>query len=269
MGEPNDDCRILVFVRPAASKPLQSLDQRMKKFLLTGEGTESLDDKHFSAHHKTGKIADYLLWNRQFIAELKQIEGYPAKRMTRLLNDALRQEPHIIVFGTVGMQRLLADRANGAEINELMVTIGGRPVRKMLQIADPQISATRSKIRIPNAVGLAIILIDEPQKIEASVVAYAVRAALQANDPALREIDCVWVCIEAHKVALPDGRLGYPELCIWRANRRSESERFMMGQMIDAWAQFNNCELENLDHTSGWPTLKPIGSGWPLSLQLE
>jgi hypothetical protein len=269
MGEPSDDCRILVFVRPTCSKPTQSLDYRIKKFLLAGEGTESLDNKRFSDHHKTGKIADYLLWNRQFIAELKQIEGYPAARMTRLVNDALRQEPRIIVFGTVGIHRLLEDRKNGNEINNMMVTIGGRPVRKMLQLADPQISATRSKIGIPNAVGLAIILIDEPQKIEASVAAYAVRAALQANEPALREIDCVWVSIEAHQVALPDGRLGYPELCIWRANRRSEIERFMMGQMIEAWAQFNNVELEALDHTSGWSTLKPIGPGWPLSLQLE
>lgn len=269
VGEPSDDCRILVFVRPASSKPNQSLDLRMKNFLLTGEGTEPLDDKRFSAHHRTGKIADYLLWNRQFIAELKQIEGYPAKRMTRLLDDALRQEPRIVVFGTVGINRILADRKNGIEINEMMVTIGGRPVRKMLQLADPQIGATRSKIGLPNAVGLAIVLIDEPQKIEASVAAYAVRVALQANEPALREIDCVWVSIEAHQVALPDGQLGYPELCIWRAGRRSEMERFMMGQMIDAWAQFNNCKLENLDHTSGWATLKPIGRGWPLSLQLE
>ncbi len=269
MGEPNDDCRILVFVRPLENKPSESLDRRMKNFLRTGDGTESLDGKQFSAHHKAGQIADYLLWNRQFIAELKQIEGYPSARMTRLLNDALRQEPRVFVFGTVGMQRVLAGRSNGDETSEMMVTIGGRPVRKMLQQADPQIRDTRKKTQLFDAVGMAIILIDEPQKIEAAVAAHAVRAALQADEPALREIDFVWVVIEAHQVKLPDGRLGYPELCIWRANRRSEMQRFMMGAMIDAWAQFHGVDLENLDHTPGWHTLDPLGPGWPLSLQME
>ena len=269
MGEPSDDCRILVFVRPLESKPSESLDRRMKRFLRTGEGTEALDGKQFSAHHKSGQIADYLLWNRQFIAELKQIEGYPSARMTRLLNDALRQEPQVFVFGSVGMQQVLAGRPNGDETIEMMVTIGGRPVRKMLQQADPQIRDTRDKIGLRDAVGIAIILIDEPQKIEAAVAAHAVRAALQANKPALEEIDFVWVVIEAHQVALPDGRLGYPDLCIWRANRRTELERHMMGATIDAWAQFHNVELEDLDHTAGWHTLRPIGAGWPLSLQLE
>ncbi|WP_395945710.1 hypothetical protein [Brevundimonas sp.] len=241
----------------------------MKRFLLTGEGTENLDDKKFSSHHKIGKIADYLLWDRQFIAELKQIEGYPSVRMNRLMNEALRQEPRIFIAGTVGMQRVLAGRENGAEINEMMVTIGGRPVRKMLQHANSQISDTRLKLQLAGAAGLAIVLIDKPQKIEASIAAYAVRAALQANEPALKEVDVVWVSMETHQVALPDGRLGYPELIVWRANRRSTMERYMMGQMIDAWAQFNDADLENLDHTLGWHTLNPIGSGWPLSLQQE
>lgn len=269
MGEPSDDCRILVFVRPSNVKPTRSLAHRMKTFLLTGEGTECLDHKQFSVHHKAGKIADYLLWNRQFIAELKQIEGYPAARMTKLMNEALRQEPRIFIFGTVNMQRVLADRENGAEINEMMMSIGGRPVRKMLQQADLQIKDTRLKLQLSNAAGLAVVLIDEPQKIDAAVAANAVRVALQANEPAIREIDYVWVSIETHQVALPDGRLGYPELCIWRANRRSVMERHMMGEMIEAWAQFNDVEIENLDHTAGWQTLTPVGSGWPLSLRLE
>ena len=101
MGEPSDDCRILVFVRPSNVKPTRSLAHRMKTFLLTGEGTECLDHKQFSVHLKAGKIADYLLWNRQFIAELKQIEGYPAARMTKLMNEALRQEPRIDTAITV------------------------------------------------------------------------------------------------------------------------------------------------------------------------
>jgi len=269
MGEPSDDCRILVFVRPSNVKPTRSLAHRMKTFLLTGEGTECLDHKQFSVHHRAGKIADYLLWNRQFIAELKQIEGYPAARMTKLMNEALRQEPRIFIFGTVNMQSVLADRENGAEMNEMMMSIGGRPVRKMLQQADLQIKDTRLKLQLSNAAGLAVVLIDEPQKIDAAVAANAVRVALQANEPAVREIDYVWVSIETHQVALPDGRLGYPELCIWRANRRSVMERHMMGEMIEAWAQFNDVEIANLDHTAGWQTLTPVGSGWPLSLRLE
>lgn len=269
MEQHNEDCRLLVFVRPSIKKPTKSLEHRIKKFLETGEGTESLDTKKFSDHHKSGQIADYLLWNRRFIAELKTVNGYPSARMTRLVNDSLRKEPRAFVFGSVGMQRLLANRPDAVEINSAMVTIGGRPIRKMLQKSDPQICSTRAKLDLSNAAGLAIIVIDEPQRIEAAVAAHAVRAALQTNQPSLNEIDFVWVSIEAHQVRLPDGRLGYPELCIWRPNRRSDLDRKMIGQMIDAWTHFNGAEAEYLDHTVGWEVLRPIGEDWPLALSLE
>lgn len=62
----------------------------MHAFLKTGEGTESLDDKAFSTLHGTGQIADYLLWNRQFIAEMKAVNGYPVQRIERLIDDETR-----------------------------------------------------------------------------------------------------------------------------------------------------------------------------------
>ncbi|MBJ7484550.1 hypothetical protein [Brevundimonas sp.] len=269
MEELGGDCRLLVFVRPSPVKVAPPLEARMKRFLKTGRSTEQLDEKQFSSHHGSGQIADYLLWDRRCIAEMKTINGYPAARMSRLINDALRTEPRVFVFGTVGIQRLLADRPDADEVNSAMVTIGGRPVRKMLQQSNPQIASTRSKFDLPQAAGLSIIIIDAPQKIEATVAAYAVRAALQAKEPALTQIDFVWVSIEAHQVRLPDGRLGYPELCIWKSGRRPESDRQMMGQMIDAWARSNGVEIEHLDHTVGWEVLRPVGDGWPLSLQLE
>jgi hypothetical protein len=241
----------------------------MKAFLKSGQGTESLDDRQFSALHGSGQIADYLLWNRRFIAEMKAVNGYPSNRISRLVNDELRKEPRMFVMGSVGIQRILSDRENGEEVNRLMVNVGGRPIRKLLQQADPQIADTRAKLQLSSAAGLAIILIDRPQKVEAGVAAYAVREALQAREPLLDQIDFVWVSIEAHTVRLPDGRLGYPELGIWRADRRPETDRAMMGQMFDAWAAFNGVEMDHLDHTIGWETLKPIGEGWPLVLKLH
>uniref|UniRef100_A0A0N4ZZD3 NDK domain-containing protein n=1 Tax=Parastrongyloides trichosuri TaxID=131310 RepID=A0A0N4ZZD3_PARTI len=231
-----DDIRLLVFVRPSKNQPASALEKRMHAFLKTGEGTESLDDKAFSTLHGTGQIADYLLWNRQFIAEMKAVNGYPAQRIERLIDDETRKEPRMFVFG-------------------------GRPIRKLLQQANPQITDTRTKLALPGAAGLAIIMIDKPQKIEAGVAAYAVREALRAAKPRLDEIDFVWVSIETHTVRLPDGRTGFPELGIWRANRRPDIDRAMIGQMFDAWAAFNGTEMEHLDHTSSWETLTPIGDG--------
>lgn len=266
---PRDDCRILVFVRPDDGQAVGSLERRMKAFLETGEGTERLDDKKFSALHGVGQIADYLLWNRRFVAEMKSVNGYPSERISRLVNDELKKEPRMFVMGSVGIQRILSDRDNGDEVNRMMVNIGGRPIRRFLQQADPQIADTRSKLELAGAAGLAIILIDRPQKVEAGVAAYAVREALQASEPLLDQIDFVWVSIEAHTVRLPDGRLGYPEIGVWRANRRPETDRAMMGQMFDAWATFNGVEMDHLDHTIGWETLRPLGDGWPLELKLH
>ncbi len=264
-----DDIRLLVFVRPSKNQPASALEKRMHAFLKTGEGTESLDDKAFSTLHGTGQIADYLLWNRQFIAEMKAVNGYPVQRIERLIDDETRKEPRMFVFGEVGIQKILSSRSNGTEINRMMVNIGGRPIRKLLQQANPQITDTRTKLALPGAAGLAIIMIDKPQKIEAGVAAYAVREALRAAKPRLDEIDFVWVSIETHTVRLPDGRTGFPELGIWRANRRPDIDRAMIGQMFDAWAAFNGTEMEHLDHTSSWETLTPIGDGWPLKLDLH
>lgn len=268
MMAPRDDCQMLVFARPMEERLARGLESRMKAFLKAGRSTEPLDDRKFSALHGSGQIADYLLWNRRFIAEMKAVNGYPSDRITRLVNDELRKEPRMFVMGSVGIQRILSDRENGEDLNRMMVSIGGRPIRKLLQQADPQIADTRSKLRLPEAAGLAIILIDSPQKVEAGVAAYAVRAALEAEEPLLDQIDFVWVSIEAHTVRLPDGRLGYPEIGIWRGGRRPETDQAMMGQMFDAWAAFNGVELEHLDHTRGWETLDPVGDGWPLALNL-
>jgi hypothetical protein len=269
MGETIHDCRMLVFVRPSTDKPDVGLRRRLQDFLLTGNGTASLDDRRFSAHHRGGKIADYLLWDSQFITEVKEIQAFPAAAMTRLVNDELRLEPRMFVFGSADMQQVMKDRKNADEFYRKMASVGGRPVRKMLQIADPQIRSTREKLCLTGSAGLVIILIDEPQKIDAGTAAYAARDALQAIQPALEEIDFVWISIEAHKVALPDGRVGYPEVCVWRAGRRPESDRLMMGKMIDAWAQFNGAEIEHLDHTTGGDALNPLGEGWPLHIQLH
>jgi len=265
----HDDIRLLVFVRPTDTSTILGLEKRMKSFLKTGDGSECLDTKAFSSFHKTGQIADYLLWNKKFIAEMKTVNGYPTERIERLIDEELRSEPRMVVFGEVGIQRILSTRDNGAEVNRLMVNIGGRPIRKLLKQANPQIADTRAKLGIPEAAGLAIVLIDKPQKVEAAIAAHAVREALRAGEPLLDQIDFVWISIEAHKIRLPDGRLGFPELGIWRANRRPDIDRAMMGQMFDAWAAFNGTEMEHLDHTSSWKTLTPIGDGWPLKLGLH
>ena len=241
----------------------------MKAFLGTGYGTEPLDDKKFSALHGRGQIADYLLWDRRFIAEMKAVNGHPTERINRLVNDELRKEPRMIVAGSVGIQRILSARQNGDDVNRMMVNIGGRPVRKLLQQADPQIADTRAKLELKDAAGLAIILIDRPQKVEAGVAAYAAREALQATEPLLDQIDFVWVSMETHAVRLPDGRLGYPELGIWRADRRSDTDRILLGHMFEAWAAFNGVELEYLDPTDGWEALNPVGDGWPLVLNFH
>ncbi|MEQ7153736.1 hypothetical protein [Brevundimonas aurifodinae] len=241
----------------------------MKSFLKSGDGTEPLDSKVFSAFHGQGQIADYLLWNRAFIAEMKAVHGYPAARMSRLVIEELRKEPRAVVFGTVGVHRIFAERPGGLEANRQLVKIGGRPIRKLLQQANPQVAATREKLSLPQSAGLAIILVDSTQKIEASVAAYAVRDALQAEQPALDEIDFVWVSMESHELRLPNGQTGFPELCIWRADGIAASDRYKIGQMLDGWAHFNGCALECLDHTAGWETMRPVGEGWPLSLGLE
>ena len=262
------DIQLLVLVRPSEKQPTSGLEKRMHAFLQTGDGSENLDNKTFSSLHGTGQIADYLLWKRHFIAEMKAVNGYPAQRIERLIDEELRVEPRTLVFGQVGIQKLLSSRTNGTEINRMMVHIGGRPIRKLLQLANPQIADTRVKFGLPDATGLAIILIDEPQKIEASVAAYAVREALKASEPLLDEIDCVWVSLETHMVSLPGGRTGFPELVISRANRLAEIDRVLMGKMLDAWAAFNGTEMDYLDHSGGWETLNPIGDGWPLILNL-
>lgn len=255
-----DECRILVFARPVERPTTGGLERRMNTFLRTGDSTEQLDSKQFSSLHGGGQIADYLLYGRRFIVEMKGVNGYPSARISRLINDELRREPRMFVFGgPMSVHRVLSERENGEEINRLMVNIGGRPVRKLLQQANPQISATRSKLQLSDAAGLAIILIDQPQMIEAGVAAYAVREALCAPEPQLDQIDFVWVSIESHTVRLPDGRLAHPELGIWRANRRPETDRAMIGQMFDAWGRFNGTELEHLDHTQGWESLSPVG----------
>lgn len=259
--------RMLVFARPTPGTCDEGrLESRIAKFLNAGPSAEVLDELTFGTRF-AGKIADYLLDQRRLIVELKTVKGDPSARVSALVRDAMAEEPRMFAVGRVGIQPMLQKRANGEEVNRQMVHIGGRAVRQQLQRADKQIAATRRAFGVESATGLAVLVLEQGQRIEASLVAYAVRHALMGASP-LTNIDYVWAAMENHTIHLPDGGLGYPEMLMWREGDTPERTRALLGSMLDAWAAAEGTELVHVDHTRSWGTLSPVGDGWPLELSI-
>lgn len=259
---------MLVFGRKVEDPPPQSLESRIASFLRNGPQVEDLDGTDFIDLRKSGKTADFLLWDRRLVVEMKAPKADPRGRLGAIVSEAMAEEPRVFAYGRVGIQAILRKRKNGEEVNRRMLTNGTRHVRQLLQKANRQIKETQEKLSLSAAGGVVVMPIEADQPLEVGVVAHAIRHALDAEVDHLSHVDYVWASFEAHTVKPKDGSAVFPELIVWREDARPIEEMQLVATMIDAWADHNQTNLVHVDHTAGWETLAPHGQGWPLDISI-
>lgn len=246
-----------LFAFPNSAKPSVSLETRLKRFISSEVTSECLDAPEFSALLRSGAKADYLVGKRRFVAELKTITASPRSRLEQRLRARFETEG-LQVLGRVGLSALFRQLPDGDELQKVSVDLSVRSVRSDIKQADKQILATKRSLSIPSAAGLLIIANEGEPLITASNIGYAVKALFDSVDAAFPSIDYMWISVEAHRVRLPDGSLGFPQLLVSRSSETSQDIAFLRS-MLAAWAAENGATtLHEIDHAGQWDALRPV-----------
>lgn len=230
--------------------------------MTTGDSTESLDEPSLARQLGPGEKADYLLNNRNIVAELKTINGDPKNRVEHRLQEWFSQPGAPIVMGRYGLAAIFRAMPDGHEMSKLVIDLSIRAVRRHLYKSNNQVLETKRRLGLSHASGLLVIMNESERMIDAASIGYGIRSAIESSEDRYEHLKYIWVSVESHKVRLPDGSLGYPQLFVSRSNE-TQPELTFFASMLEAWARFNGGELRHLPHGTTWDSLTPVFEGGP------
>lgn len=238
----------------------ERLEARLVRFLEADRFTEPLDGKAFAQVNGAQSKADYLLANRAIVAELKTINTDPQSRMEIRLKERFAKPDAPIVFGTLGISKVIEKLDDRDEISKKLIDMAGRAVRRHLKKANDQIAAIKDRLDLPNAGGLVILMNDVDQMTDISAIGYSIKSALETVDGGYPHITNIWVIVESHRIAMQSNRVGYPQLHVFRSLER-QAEMAYLGRMLEAWGVFNGSRVERIMHKGNWDSMRPIYDG--------
>jgi len=255
-----DNLYIDLLAFEATTRPAERLEPRMMAFLEADPSTESLDGEAFAQVNGSETKADYLLGSRGLVAELKTINGDPQDRMEQRLKLRFAQPDAPIVFGTVGLSKVMEGLEDRDALSKMLVDVAGRAVRRHLQKANEQIGAIKKRLGLPDTGGLVILMNDAEPMIDIGAIGYAIKSAFETVEGGYPHITNVWVSVESHRIVLPRDRHGYPQLHVFKSLERQDELEFM-ARMLNGWGIANGSRLERIEHRGDWDVMQPVYHG--------
>jgi len=103
-----------------------------------------------------GKTADYLLFERRLVTELKCLENDPSHKI-QALADKLMAERGLLLYGRTSFAHLVESQADSDDLNARARNIASVCLKKHVRKANKQIRETKDRERLADALGLLIV----------------------------------------------------------------------------------------------------------------
>lgn len=228
------------------------LESRFLRFMASLPGTESLDALLRDPMYDGQRRADYLLFERRVILELKSLETDTTPKVDAEIDQHRRRDDFPLFFGEVELQKVLKHLPDGKKINERIYHKTTRSIEDAVRSAEDQIDNTAKLLGLPEAAGILVVLNQDLTIFTPEVLAHKVATLMRrkSKDGAPRSpLAYSWLILESHFVAnCPSGQ-AFPVISV-------EGPRFkqmpwlsgLIGYLQVAWAQFNGSPL--LEHHS-------------------
>ena len=196
---------------------LPPLAERLN-LLLQRLDAEALDTPPFEAlFRERGDRADYLMFDRSLVVELKDLQDDPEYKIQRVFDKFTRRPGFpIVVFGTASLtqvtQKLPPDVAG--EINSAVANAVSEVLEDLVEKANRQIRNTKQVLGLPEAGGLLFISNAALSVLSPALVVYRLERVIKKHTkegtPRFPEIHAVCYVSEAHVTPdLPDGQVGF------------------------------------------------------------
>jgi hypothetical protein len=193
-----------------------------------------------------GEKADYLLFGRRIIAELKCVERDPTDRI-QALADQLIAERKLFAVGRTSFARMFEAQPDYPTINAKALAIVGRCLQKHVEKANRQIRGTREREHLPNALGLLLLANTGNVPLTEDLLLFALdelfRGCKSDGSPKYQSINAVLYIptLEAH-FAKPSPN-GPPLVRCWWVYREHSGREGYLRRMIEIliarWSKFN------------------------------
>jgi len=208
---------------------------------------ESIDEILRRDTTEDRKRADYLLFERTVVAELKSLNKDPSDKVYAELDKHRYREDYPVVYGQLGLQPILKTLPDGKVINRTIFFKITRQVKRMIRNADEQIASTKEIFKLSGSVGLLILLNENLEILSPSVILYRVSQYIEYSkspDNYKENINFVWLISESHTAEALHFRDAKPSILL--SGSSSEEYKWfipLFDKLQLACAKFNNYPL--------------------------
>lgn len=236
-----------------------ALDRRFQSFLAALPGAESLDEVLAGPEFDGERRADYLLFGRRVILELKSLEVDTSTKVETEMDIHRDRDDFPVIYGDVDIQKILKHLPDGQQINDRIFNKVTRSVETACRSAEEQIYNTARLLNLPEAVGFLVLLNEDIKILEPKIVVARLSSLLLRKDAQgapKSPISFSWLLFESH--VLIDGPVDKTTPLITLEGPRSAEypwfDELLMYLQV-AWANFNGRNLihqkaETLDDLS-------------------
>ncbi len=230
---------------------MEPLEARLIRFLLNFNGAESIDAILESQHDEKRRRADFLLWNRQAIVEIKSLQNDPLIKVESEFRNHENRPDFPLCYGKNRLSDILKRLPDGDKVNRKIFGAITRSVEDAVRSAEEQVHHTKEIFRIQDPVGF-LILINEsvdtirPEDAGTRVAKLMLRERTGGSDSPT--IDVAWLLFESHVIKASPSLNGFVSMLI--ANTNSRLPKWFnpaFGDLQVAWAQKNYGALINGD----------------------
>jgi hypothetical protein len=223
------------------------LESRFLQFLAKLQNAESLDDLLSGPQFNGQRRADYLLFNRRVILELKSLEVDPSHKVETEIAKHRERDDFPLMYGMVNLQSMLKHLPDGKEINAKIFYKTTRSIEDAVRSAEEQIESTAKLLKLPNAAGLLVLLNQNLNVFTPEVVAHRVATLIRRKnqDGTPRSpIAFAWLILESHELTKGPAEHNIPMLAIeGPQSREMPWFKDLLTYLEVAWSQFNGIPL--------------------------
>lgn len=223
------------------------LESRFHSFIASLPHAESIDSLLAGPKFDGEKRADYLVFNRRVIIELKSLEVDTSPKVEKELAHHRNRDDFPLIYGDVDLEKILKHLPDGEQINQKIFNRITRSIEDGARSAVKQLENTARLLGLPDAVRV-LVLLNQDIDILAPDVAVARLSPLMCRTDAAGNttstIDFIWLIFESHSITEGPAAINIPIILI-EGPRAPDIPGFidMFEKLQAAWATFNEHTL--------------------------
>ena len=223
------------------------LEHRFLEFLSKLPGAESLDTLLAGTQFDGERRADYLLFGRRLIVEVKALQVDVAEKAEAELDKHREREDFPLFYGEVELHKVLRHLPDGDQISDRIYQRITRSAEDGVRSAEKQIHNTARLLQLDDSAGIVVLLNEKLGILSPDVLVPRVSSLLTRTGPDGRlrsPIASAWLIFESHSVPGGPSRKNLPMICLDgpRADDMPWLAAFMDHLQV-AWARFSGHTL--------------------------